>query len=371
MALIKRGAHLAPCRSRLLVATGCLLVAGACYLGYQIVSFLHASDVRSAALVRQFIVRRPNSAVVLRSSENRPAEHTCRTNTSSSARTGEAVLLLEIPALHEVAPVLSGTSDAVLAEAVGHLDGSSWPGPGGDVVLEAHDVTFFRSLAYLRKGDAIDAIGRCAVYSYEVSTTDVVDQGAPVEAGTGAHLVLVTCWPTDALFYTTKRYVVVASLRSTRRARSHPPVNVRLPNVKPALPPAIVAMDLNATKAQIPLGTLTTSARFNADWLDSDRPFQSSDAATHLLEATVVAARARDFRWWAQIAPTLPFQEIAPLGSTIVWTSPVEVAIEGARRSATGAVLRAHLDIRGRPMTLKMVTRVRHGVMTIVRLNLG
>src|SRR6185437_16130897 len=63
--------------------------------------------------------------------------------------------LLEAPVLGLVAPVLEGTGDAVLDDAVGHDPESAWPGGQGTSVLSAHDVTWFSHIDRLKPGDEI------------------------------------------------------------------------------------------------------------------------------------------------------------------------------------------------------------------------
>ncbi|HVT68947.1 MAG TPA: class D sortase [Trebonia sp.] len=122
--------------------------------------------------------------------------------------------LLEAPALSMVAPVLQGTGDAVLNDAVGHDPASVWPGQPGTSVLSAHDVTWFSRIGRLRPGDTVRYVTPCWTYTYTVTSHAVVKAGSPVYSTGAARLVLDTCYPLDALYLTSTRYLVYASLAS-------------------------------------------------------------------------------------------------------------------------------------------------------------
>ncbi|MDA8292705.1 MAG: class D sortase [Actinomycetota bacterium] len=364
---MRRARHRAPRRSWWLVAAGVVLIAAGASVAYRIVGFLRHSSTTSHALVRGF---ETGVAAAPRTRGPSPPLGAACPRVAPGA-TGRARMLLDIPALHEIAPVLEGTANATLAVAVGHLASSPWPGAGGNTVLDAHDVTFFRSIDELHRGDQILLVGPCSTWRYRISASSVVGQGRPVPAGAGAHVVLVTCWPTDALFYTTQRFVVVARLSTVEATRAVLPVPTPLPTVTAALPPALGALHLDATRAGIPLGTLSLDGRYEARWLSSSRPLQASDAATHLLEATIVVARAHDASSWAVMAPGVPLAAIAPLAGQLTWLAPVHVTIVGSRTRVTGAVLESVVAIGGSPRRLVVEARVVAHEMEIGRVLVG
>ena len=272
---------------------------------------------------------------------------------------GQASMLVEIPSLGETAPVLPGTNESVLSQAVGHLDSTAWPDQGGTDVLEAHDVTFFRSIGDLRDGQQVDLVGRCKTWIYQVSAHLVARQGEPIAATSPSSLVLVTCWPTDALYYTNQRYVVEASLVSTVATS---PVLLAstsaAPQVQPVLPDELKAAGLNATKVGIPLGRLEFQGTFSPGWLKSARPLQASDAATNLLEAAIVAARAHNDAWLQVIAPNLQPSVLQPLGVPLKWVGQVNVVLAGEGTQVTGASMTAAVNIAGRDATMTLTTTV-------------
>ena len=98
--------------------------------------------------------------------------------------------------------VLGGASGRNLAFAPGHLDGTALPGASGTCVIAGHRDTHFAVLEDLVEGDRVqleDAVG--TVTTYSVTATAVVDEsetGVLAET-TGPSLVLITCWPFDAV----------------------------------------------------------------------------------------------------------------------------------------------------------------------------
>ncbi|WP_242686295.1 class E sortase [Aeromicrobium sp. IC_218] len=147
---------------------------------------------------------------------------------------GEATAILRIPRFGDdwSVPVLSGSSDTVLASGVGHLDGTAEPGEGGNVALAGHRVTHgepFAGIRDLRPGDEVEVETRDATYTYVLDTgghdldvpftdTWVLDERPRnPDGGTGptdaAELItLVTC---AEVFQTDDRTVVFGHLKSS------------------------------------------------------------------------------------------------------------------------------------------------------------
>ncbi len=98
--------------------------------------------------------------------------------------------------------VLAGVSGEALAFGPGLVDGSAAPGAPGATVIAGHRDTHFRVLRHVGVGDGIqlqDAEGRW--HRYRVTATDVVDgTTGRIRLDGGRHrLLLVTCWPFDAV----------------------------------------------------------------------------------------------------------------------------------------------------------------------------
>lgn len=98
--------------------------------------------------------------------------------------------------------VLAGASGRNLAFAPGLLDGSGVPGQGGTPVISGHRDTHFRFLQSLQAGDVLalqDRTGRWREYRVERSeVADIRRDRLPLAAEDGL-LLLVTCYPFDAL----------------------------------------------------------------------------------------------------------------------------------------------------------------------------
>jgi sortase A len=110
--------------------------------------------------------------------------------------------------------VLTGVSGRTLAFGPGHAAGSALPGDVGTAIVTGHRDTHFAFLARVRAGDVfvLEVPGRAPVV-FRVSETAVVDARTAAVAGdeTGSALVLLTCYPFDAVTAGGPlRYVVMA-----------------------------------------------------------------------------------------------------------------------------------------------------------------
>lgn len=98
--------------------------------------------------------------------------------------------------------ILAGGSGRTLAFGPGHLAASAMPGDTGNSVIAGHRDTHFRFLELLQAGDAL-VVERAsgATYSYEVTSTDIVDSRYDsLDLDTDDRVLsLVTCYPFDAV----------------------------------------------------------------------------------------------------------------------------------------------------------------------------
>lgn len=124
---------------------------------------------------------------------------------------------LRIPAIDVDLPIYHGTSDAVLAKGVGHLEGTSLPvgGLSQHSVLTAHrglpEATLFNDLNRMRIGDTftIEVFGEVLTYRTISTETILPDQTQALLPEYGEDLVtLVTCTP---LGINTHRYLVTGT----------------------------------------------------------------------------------------------------------------------------------------------------------------
>jgi LPXTG-site transpeptidase (sortase) family protein len=191
---------------RALIGVGVLLVAAAMAWQVQATLWTTHSNRVGQSLVKKLENARRQANTSTKGTTG-TANSTCVTPTSTGGPTG----LLVIPAIGLTAPVEDGTDDAQLNVAVGHVPASVWPGTNGNAVLEAHDVSYFVNIAQLKPGDTISYETPCTTYTYAVQGHQVIKQGSPVYNTPSPTLSLVTCWPTNALWFTPDRYMVTAS----------------------------------------------------------------------------------------------------------------------------------------------------------------
>jgi sortase A len=127
------------------------------------------------------------------------------------------VARLALPGGGEPLTVLAGASGRNLAFAPALMDGSAEPGAHGASVIAGHRDTHFRQLATLALGDEV-VVERPdgTSLTYEVTALDVVDsRRAQLRLDADESIVvLVTCWPFDAVAVGGDwRYVVTARMR--------------------------------------------------------------------------------------------------------------------------------------------------------------
>jgi len=129
------------------------------------------------------------------------------------------VARLSFPGRERSMIVLEGASGSVLAFAPGHLQGTAVPGEEGTCVLAGHRDTHFSVLEDLHPRDVIEvegANGSRRLYRVRESTIlDKRDVWALTPRG-DPELILVTCWPFDAVIPGgPQRYVVWADLEGS------------------------------------------------------------------------------------------------------------------------------------------------------------
>ena len=113
------------------------------------------------------------------------------------------VARLRVPSLGVDLPVLAGDSGNVLAFAPGHTSASAPPGSPGLTVIGGHRDTHFAFLADLPPSALIELeLPTGELRTYRVETTSVIDterDNMPTRALLQEGLLLVTCYPFDAL----------------------------------------------------------------------------------------------------------------------------------------------------------------------------
>jgi sortase A len=120
---------------------------------------------------------------------------------------------IEVQRLGVSVVVMEGTSDQTLRRAVGHIEGTAFPGQPGNVGLAGHRDTFFRPLKNIRAGDIITVTTLRGKYRYRVVSTKVVDpENVDVLDSDGSEiLTLVTCYPFYYIGSAPDRFIVRAA----------------------------------------------------------------------------------------------------------------------------------------------------------------
>lgn len=127
-------------------------------------------------------------------------------------RDGDVIGRLEIPRLHLSVMVFHGVDAETLVRGAGHVPGTPLPGVVGNVAIAAHRDTFFRALAGVRAGDAVQLSTRLGSFDYVVDRTETVspDDTAVIESRGRSELTLITCYPFSFVGAAPERFIVHA-----------------------------------------------------------------------------------------------------------------------------------------------------------------
>ncbi len=198
-----------------------------------------------------------------------------------TARPGPGVLV--IPALGLTAPVEQGLSDSVLGVAIGHDPSTSWPSPGQSSLLAGHDVGYLSQDTKLSPGDAISYIEPCATVNFVVVGHVISKPYQQITVPPQGGLVLDSCWPTNALWYTPERYLVIARYVSTTHGPPVVPATPASPVVPVvSLPSGLTPNEVSLATNTWPMGSLTISGSPSTQWVQSQAALQ---AEVSVLEA--------------------------------------------------------------------------------------
>jgi sortase A len=237
--------------------------------------------------------------------------------------------------------VLEGTGDVALNNAVGHVPASVWPGYTGTTVLSAHNVTWFSRIDRLKAGDEIRYVTPCRTYTYRVTSHRVVPAGYPVYNTAVPSIVLDTCYPLDALYLTSTRYLVYATLASTSPTSASP--NIRpgsSPFIVPA-PEALAAQGLGLDQNEGPLGILRFAGSPSPGWRQTNAPLETEAAALTAYFGVIRSAEQGQRTWWADLAPSVPVSGAAGLwnGDITGYDTRIDVTLRVQGNRTLGVVL--------------------------------
>jgi sortase A len=295
-----------------LIVAGVVLVAAVGAWQLYATLWTNHSNQAGHALIHQFLKDHsigaplPPSALKRSSpSANTPSALLAACTASGSRTTVNG--LLEIPSLGVVAPVEQGTGDGVLAIAVGHDPSSVWPGKNGNAVLLAHDVSYFSTIDQLKSGETVHYVTPCTTYDFKVSSHAIVTAGSPVYNTKTPTITLVTCWPTDALWFTPDRYLVTATEVSKSRTGSshHTYLTAASPPVVP-VPSPLRSQGVTLATYSLPMGTFSLTGSPTRAWGQTTSPLLVDGSAVEAFIAGVRALTENHLDWWHAIAPGVP-----------------------------------------------------------------
>jgi sortase A len=131
---------------------------------------------------------------------------------------GVPIALLRIPKLELEVPVFDGTDDLTLDRGVGRILGTAQIGQQGNLGIAGHRDGFFRGLKDIAAGDVIELTRPRATDTYTVRDIQIVtpEDTYVLNPTPTSTLTLVTCFPFYFLGHAPQRFIVTASLESTR-----------------------------------------------------------------------------------------------------------------------------------------------------------
>ncbi len=289
---------------------------------------------------------------------------------------GQLSGILSIPALNLKAPVEEGTDDAELNVAVGHDPYSVWPGTEGAAVFLAHDVSYFVHLNNLKTGDVITYQTACSTAKFAVSTTQVVAAGSSVANTTSPSLVLDTCWPPNALFFTSKRYLVRATELSNGTGGTNLAPGQQLVTAGQSFtytstaPAPLITQGLTLDQNYAPMGTMQL-VNASVAFSQSPGPLSLEHTALESYFGAFHAGAQRQAAWWAALAPGVSMPpELLGTSSSPHYDSPLNVEIDsGSDGVPSQVVLRTTVTLSGGGApgthTETVVLPVHKGIVTI------
>jgi len=270
----------------------------------------------------------------------------------SGQQTGQLSGILTIPSLDLKAPVEEGTDDAELNVAVGHDPESVWPGVDGAAVFLAHDVSYFVHLNVLKAGDIITYQTACNTVQFAVSGSQVVAAGSAVSNTTGPSLVLDTCYPPNALFFTPNRLLIRANEVSaaTNGANLDPAKQLvtagKLVDYASTAPAPLLAQGLTLQQNEAPMGTMQL-VNASVAFSQSPGPLSLEAAALQAYFGGLHAGAQSQTAWWAALAPGVPLPPQL-LGATVTGhDAPLDVEIDSTGGTPTQVVLRSTVTLAG------------------------
>jgi sortase A len=132
---------------------------------------------------------------------------------------GDYLGTVSIPVLRTTLPIYEGTENAQLKKGVGHFQGSVMPGVKDNAVLAGHRDSVFSQLGKLKVGELIVVDTARGKFTYKIFRFRIVksDDRTVIVPSKKAILTLSTCYPFYFVGPAPKRFIVSATLISTKR----------------------------------------------------------------------------------------------------------------------------------------------------------
>jgi sortase A len=287
---------------------------------------------------------------------------------------GQLSGILTIPAINLNAPVEEGTDDPELNVAVGHDPQSVWPGVDGSAVFLAHDVSYFVHLNDLKPGDVITYATACNTVKFQVTGQQVVPAGSPVANSTGPSVVLDTCWPPNALFFTPDRLLIHADEvgAATQGANLDPGAQfiktVQATDYRTSAPAALQKQGLTLEQNEAPMGTMNL-VDASVAFAQSPGPLSLEAAALETYFGGLHAGAQHQAAWWSAMAPTVAMPRELDGAVVTGHDAPLDVQIDSTGGSPTRVVLNTTVTLEGGSApgehAMSVVLPVHDGVVTI------
>jgi sortase A len=292
----------------------------------------------------------------------------------AGVRPGQLSGILTIPAINLHAPVEEGTDDPELNVAVGHDAQSVWPGVDGSAVFLAHDVSYFVHLNDLKPGDVITYATACNTVKFQVAGQQVVPAGSAVANSTGPSLVLDTCWPPNALFFTPDRLLIHADEvgAATKGADLDSGAQfiktAQATDFRTSAPKALRAQGLTLDQNEAPMGTMRL-VNASVAFAQSPGPLSLEAAALETYFGGLHAGAQRQEAWWSAMAPGVTMPPELDGAVVTAHDAPLDVAIESTGGTPTRVVLSTKVTLEGGSApgehAMSVVLPVHDGVVTI------
>ena len=278
----------------------------------------------------------------------------------STPQMGQLAGVLDIPTLGLSAPVEQGNDDAELSVAAGHAPVSVWPGENGTAVVLAHDVSYFVHLGDLKVGDLVTYRNQCRKLTFQVTGKQIVNAGDAVYNSPTPTLLLDTCWPTNALFFTSQRLLVTAALvpnapsgTSTKKgspgsstAQLQAPAVTTMNYTTPA-PAALVAQGLTLTQNETPMGSMSLTGDTSQAFQQSPEPLSLVAAGLQAYFGGIHVTEQNRADWWSAIAPGVVMPKPLEGASITGHDSPLNVAIDSNGGAAATVTLTTRITVSG------------------------